>query len=210
MMEMLKSETVIVGIGGAGGNAVNNLRNNPDFPFHLIAVNTNRAALDLSLADENILLTADFYPGDTGTKGNPQIGREVTIACKSQVMERLAPFRTVVFLAGLGGSTGTGAMPVIALEAMQQGKNVICIATLPFHFEGKERLICAESALYDMRQSGLHVLVINNQDVFRIANERTTFADAFAIVDNAVYKLVNDLAAAGFDYTQVSPVLSMG
>src|SRR5579862_5994863 len=181
----LKPRITVVGVGGAGGNAVNNMVATGLVGVEFIACNTDAQALNLSLAPRKIQL------GRTATRGlgagaRPDIGRKAAEEAMDEIMEQLAESHMVFVTAGMGGGTGTGAAPVIAKAAREIGVLTIGVITKPFLFEGTNRMRLAESGITELQKFVDTLLIIPNQNLFRVANERTTFADAFRMADGVL------------------------
>src|SRR5579862_9739947 len=181
----LKPRITVVGVGGAGGNAVNNMVSSGLIGVEFIACNTDAQALNLSLAPRKIQL------GRTATRGlgagaRPDIGRKAAEEAMDEIMEQLAESHMVFVTAGMGGGTGTGAAPVIAKAAREIGVLTIGVITKPFLFEGTNRMRLAESGITELQKFVDTLLIIPNQNLFRVANERTTFADAFRMADGVL------------------------
>jgi cell division protein FtsZ len=181
----LKPRITVVGVGGAGGNAVNNMVASGLAGVEFVACNTDAQALHLSLAPRKIQL------GRTATRGlgagaRPDIGRKAAEEALDEIMEQLAQSHMVFVTAGMGGGTGTGAAPVIAKAARESGVLTIGVITKPFHFEGTNRMRLAESGIEELQKFVDTLLIIPNQNLFRVANERTTFAEAFRLADSVL------------------------
>jgi cell division protein FtsZ len=181
----LKPRITVVGVGGAGGNAVNNMVATGLAGVEFIACNTDAQALHLSLAPRRIQL------GKTATRGlgagaRPDIGRKAAEEAMEEILEHLADSHMVFVTAGMGGGTGTGAAPVIAKAAREKGILTIGVITKPFHFEGTNRMRLADSGIAELQKFVDTLLIIPNQNLFRVANEKTTFADAFRMADGVL------------------------
>ncbi len=181
----LRPRITVVGVGGAGGNAVNNMIQSNLEGCEFLVSNTDAQALSGSLADRKLQLGAGLTQG-LGAGSRPDIGR----AAAEEAIEELASYldgsHMVFITAGMGGGTGTGAAPVIARAAREQNILTVGVVTKPFHFEGAHRMRVAEAGLNDLQQYVDTLIVIPNQNLFRIANERTTFADAFKMADEVL------------------------
>lgn len=201
---MLEQNVAIVAIGGAAGNFINNLQARGGIPYKTIVINSDAEALKLAQADTVIhLQDAALNPDDLGTDGDVEIGHALALACKDKIMPAILAHQTIVMIAGLGGGTGSGAMPLFAAEALKHGKNVICIVSMPFAFEGNERAACAEAALAEIKQKTVPTFVINNQALFEIADEKTTLAEGFRMIDDSLCGFLNSLIAADFDAARI-------
>ncbi len=181
----LRPRITVVGVGGAGGNAVNNMIQSNLEGCEFLVANTDAQALSGSMADRKLQLGTGLTQG-LGAGSRPDIGR----AAAEEAMEEIATYldgsHMVFITAGMGGGTGTGAAPVIARAAREQNILTVGVVTKPFHFEGAHRMRVAEAGLNDLQQYVDTLIVIPNQNLFRIANERTTFADAFKMADEVL------------------------
>jgi len=182
----LHPRITVVGVGGAGGNAVNNMiRSNLEGVEFLVA-NTDAQAIQGSAAERKLQLGVSITQG-LGAGSRPDIGRAAAEEAIEQIASYLEGSHMVFITAGLGGGTGTGAAPVIARCAREQGILTVGVVTKPFHFEGAHRMKTAEAGLNELQQYVDTLIVIPNQNLFRIANEKTTFADAFRLADEVLH-----------------------
>ena len=181
----LRPRITVVGVGGAGGNAVNNMIQSNLEGCEFLVANTDAQALAGNEAERKLQLGTGLTQG-LGAGSRPDIGR----AAAEEVMDEIATYldgsHMVFITAGMGGGTGTGAAPVIARAAREQNILTVGVVTKPFHFEGAHRMRVAEAGLNDLQQYVDTLIVIPNQNLFRIANERTTFADAFKMADEVL------------------------
>lgn len=175
----------VIGVGGAGGNAVNNMIASKLEGVNFMVCNTDAQALENSLASKKIQL-GTTATGGLGAGARPEIGRTAAEETMEEVMGELDGSNMVFITAGMGGGTGTGAAPVIAREAKERGMLTVGVVTKPFQFEGAQRMRLAEAGIEEMAQYVDTLIVIPNQNLFRIANEKTTFADAFRMADNVL------------------------
>src|SRR5579862_6609472 len=182
----LKPRITVVGVGGAGGNAVNNMIRANLVGCEFLACNTDAQALQHSLADRRIQLGQGTTRG-LGAGSRPEVGRAAAEEAMEEIMQHLVGSNMVFITAGMGGGTGTGAAPVIARAARENGILTVGVVTKPFHFEGAHRNRSAESGIEELQQYVDTLIIIPNQNLFRIANERTTFADAFKMADDVLY-----------------------
>jgi cell division protein FtsZ len=176
----------VIGVGGAGGNAVNNMINMKLEGVEFAVANTDAQALSNSICNNQIQL------GETLTKGLgagsfPSVGSQAAEESINEITSLIADSNMVFLTAGMGGGTGTGAAPVIAKIAREQGVLTVGVVTKPFHFEGSHRMRIAEEGLDELHQYIDTLIVIPNQNLFHKATEKTTFADAFKMVDNVLY-----------------------
>lgn len=181
----LKPRITVVGVGGAGGNAVNNMIRSGLEGCEFLVCNTDAQALQQSLADRQIQLGTSVTRG-LGAGARPDVGRAAAEESLDEIINVLDGSNMVFITCGLGGGTGSGAAPVIARAARDQGILTVGVATKPFHFEGTNRMRLAEEALKDLQQYVDTLIVIPNQNLFRVANEKTTFADAFKMADDVL------------------------
>jgi cell division protein FtsZ len=185
-MQELRPITV-VGVGGAGCNAVNNMINADLEGVDFLVANTDGQALAHSKASRKIQLGSAITQG-LGAGSKPEIGRAAAEESLQEVMAELADCNMVFITAGMGGGTGTGAAPVIARAARERGILTVGVITKPFEFEGQRRMKQAESGIEELQAYVDTLIIIPNQNLFRLANERTTFADAFHIADTVLHQ----------------------
>ncbi len=181
----LRPRITVVGVGGAGGNAVNNMIQSSLEGCEFLVANTDAQALSGSMADRKLQLGTGLTQG-LGAGSRPDIGRAAAEEAMEEISSYLDSSHMVFITAGMGGGTGTGAAPVIARAAREQNILTVGVVTKPFHFEGAHRMRVAEAGLNDLQQYVDTLIVIPNQNLFRIANERTTFADAFKMADEVL------------------------
>ena len=186
-MQELRPRITVVGVGGAGGNAVNNMINADLDGVDFLVANTDGQALAHSLAGRKIQLGTAITQG-LGAGSKPDVGRAAAEESIEAVMGELADCNMVFITAGMGGGTGTGAAPVIARAARERGILTVGVVTKPFDFEGQRRMAQAEAGIEEMQSWVDTLIVIPNQNLFRLANERTTFADAFHIADTVLHQ----------------------
>lgn len=184
--ELLKPTITVIGVGGAGGNAVNNMIASQLAGVDFVVANTDAQALDHSLSTHKVQLGGALTKG-LGAGANPDIGRAATEEVSEEIARHIEGSNMVFITAGMGGGTGTGAAPVVARIAREQGVLTVAVVTKPFQFEGTHRMRLAESGLKELQQYVDTLIVIPNQNLFRIANERTTFADAFKLADEVLH-----------------------
>ena len=186
-MQELRPRITVVGVGGAGGNAVNNMINSDLDGVDFLVANTDGQALAHSLASRKIQLGSAITQG-LGAGSKPDVGRAAAEESIEAVMSELADCNMVFITAGMGGGTGTGAAPVIARAARERGILTVGVITKPFDFEGQRRMAQAEAGITEMQSFVDTLIVIPNQNLFRLANERTTFADAFHMADTVLHQ----------------------
>jgi cell division protein FtsZ len=182
----LKPRITVFGVGGAGGNAVNNMisagLNGVDF----VVANTDAQALTSAKAERIIQMGVRATEG-LGAGSHPEVGRAAAEEVLDEIRDHLSGAHMVFVTAGMGGGTGTGAAPVIARAAREAGILTVGVVTKPFHFEGARRMRTADSGIGELQKAVDTLIVIPNQNLFRVANEKTTFADAFAMADQVLY-----------------------
>ncbi len=188
----LKPRITVIGVGGAGGNAVNNMIRGDLQGVKFIASNTDAQAITLSLAEAKIQLGFQATQG-LGAGSHPEVGKASAEESLNDVLAHIEGSNMLFVTAGMGGGTGTGAAPVIAKAAREQGILTIGVVTKPFHFEGANRMRTAESGIEELQQYVDTLIIIPNQNLFRVANEKTTFADAFKMADDVLYSGVRSI-----------------
>jgi len=182
----LKPRIMVCGVGGAGGNAVNNMIVSGLIGVDFIVANTDAQALASSRAERIIQMGLQVTEG-LGAGSQPEVGRAAAEEVLEEIRDHLSGAHMVFVTAGMGGGTGTGAAPVIARTAREMGILTVGVVTKPFQFEGARRMRIAEAGISELQGSVDTLIVIPNQNLFRIANEKTTFADAFAMADQVLY-----------------------
>lgn len=192
MSKELKPRIVVIGVGGAGGNAVDNMIEANLQGVEFYVANTDAQAMRRSKTENRIQLGPETTAG-LGAGARPEVGEASAEESMTEIMEALDSAHMVFVAAGMGGGTGTGAAPVIAKAAHDRGILTIGVVTKPFGFEGAHRMSTAESGLVKMREAVDTLIVVPNQNLFRIANERTTFAEAFRMADDVLYSGVRGI-----------------
>jgi cell division protein FtsZ len=182
----IKPRITVIGVGGAGGNAVSNMIRSNLEGVEFIIANTDAQAIAQSQCARRIQLGHGITQG-LGAGSRPDIGRAAAEESIDSVIEELAGSNMVFITAGMGGGTGTGAAPVVARAAREHGILTVGVVTKPFHFEGLHRMRLADSGIQELQQYVDTLIIIPNQNLFRIATEKTTFADAFAMADQVLY-----------------------
>jgi cell division protein FtsZ len=210
----IRPRITVIGVGGAGGNAVNNMIRSNLEGVEFIVSNTDAQALAQSICDRRLQLGLNITQG-LGAGSRPDIGRAAAEEVIDQMMAELDGSNMVFITAGMGGGTGTGAAPVIARAARENGILTVGVVTKPFHFEGTHRMRIAESGIQELQQFVDTLIIIPNQNLFRVANEKTTFADAFAMADQVLYsgvRGVTDLMVMpgliNLDFADIRAVMS--
>jgi cell division protein FtsZ len=182
----LKPRIMVCGVGGAGGNAVNNMIVSGLTGVDFIVANTDAQALASSRAERIIQIGLQATEG-LGAGSKPEVGRTAAEEAIEEIRDHISGAHMVFITAGMGGGTGTGAAPVIAQAAREMGILTVGVVTKPFHFEGGRRMRVAETGIGELQKSVDTLIVIPNQNLFRVANEKTTFADAFSMADQVLY-----------------------
>jgi cell division protein FtsZ len=182
----LKPRITVFGVGGAGGNAVNNMITAGLQGVDFVVANTDAQALTMSKAQRIIQMGTQVTQG-LGAGSQPDVGAAAAQEVLDEIRDHLSGANMVFVTAGMGGGTGTGAAPVIAKTARDMGILTVGVVTKPFHFEGQRRMRTAESGIAELHKVVDTLLIIPNQNLFRVANEKTTFADAFAMADQVLY-----------------------
>jgi cell division protein FtsZ len=182
----LKPRITVFGVGGAGGNAVNNMITAGLQGVDFVVANTDAQALTMSKAPRIIQMGTAVTQG-LGAGSQPDVGAAAAQEVIDEIRDHLTGANMVFVTAGMGGGTGTGAAPVIAKSAREMGILTVGVVTKPFHFEGQRRMRTAEAGIAELHKVVDTLLIIPNQNLFRVANEKTTFADAFAMADQVLY-----------------------
>jgi cell division protein FtsZ len=182
----LKPRITVFGVGGAGGNAVNNMIAAGLQGVDFVVANTDAQALTTSRAERIIQMGVQATEG-LGAGSHPDVGCTAAQEVIDEIRDHLAGAHMVFVTAGMGGGTGTGASPVVAKAARDLGILTVGVVTKPFHFEGQRRMRIAEAGIAELQKSVDTLIIIPNQNLFRVANEKTTFADAFAMADQVLY-----------------------
>src|SRR5579864_9332236 len=210
----LKPRITVIGVGGAGGNAVNNMIRSNLIGCDFVVCNTDAQAMKQSLAEQRIQLGAGVTRG-LGAGSRPDVGRIAAEETLEEIMSALEGSNMVFITAGMGGGTGTGAAPVIARAAREAGILTVGVVTKPFHFEGTHRMRLAEAGIQELQKFVDTLIIIPNQNLFRVANERTTFADAFKMADDVLHagvRGVTDLMVMpgliNLDFADIRTVMS--
>jgi cell division protein FtsZ len=210
----LKPKITVVGVGGAGGNAVSNMIRSKLDGVDFMVANTDSQALRQSLCDNRIQLGSTVTKG-LGAGAKPDIGRASAEESVREIAAQLAGSNMAFITAGMGGGTGTGAAPVVAQIAREQGILTVGVVTKPFHFEGTRRMRLAEAGIEELQQYVDTLIIIPNQNLFRIASEKTTFVDAFKMADEVLYagvRSVSDLmiipGLVNLDFADIKAVMS--
>jgi cell division protein FtsZ len=210
----LKPRITVFGVGGAGGNAVNNMIESRLEGVEFVVANTDAQAMMQSLASRRIQMGTVITQG-LGAGSYPHIGASAAEEALPEILDHLAGSHMVFITAGMGGGTGTGAAPVIAQAAKEQGILTVGVVTKPFHFEGTRRMQMAERGIEALSKHVDTLIIIPNQNLFRVANEKTTFAAAFAMADQVLYsgvasitELMTKEGLINLDFADVRAIMS--
>jgi cell division protein FtsZ len=210
----LSPRIVVFGVGGAGGNAVNNMIEDELQGVDFVVANTDSQALARSKAERRIQIGLNTTQG-LGAGANPQVGMAAAEESQSEIMEQLSDAHMVFITAGMGGGTGTGAAPTIARIAREMEILTVAVVTKPFHFEGPRRMAMADAGLAELQKNVDTLIVIPNQNLFRVANDKTTFQAAFQMADEVLHKGVRGVTdlmimpgIINLDFADVRSVMS--
>ena len=210
----LKPRIVVFGIGGAGGNAVNNMIEAGLEGVEFVVANTDAQQLQFSKTDRRVQLGASITQG-LGAGAHPEVGMSAAEESEAEINEHLDGAHMVFITAGRGGGTGTGAAPVIARAARERGILTVGVVTKPFTFEGRHRMRLADAGILELQRYVDTLIVTPNQNLFRAANERTTFAEAFGMADQVLHsgvRSITDLMVLpgliNLDFADVRTVMS--
>src|SRR5205823_8956827 len=210
----MKPRITVVGVGGAGGNAVNNMIRSNLIGCEFVVCNTDAQALLQSSAPRKIQMGIGVTRG-LGAGSRPDVGRAAAEEALDDILEAMSGSNMVFITAGMGGGTGTGGAPVIARIARESGILTVGVVTKPFHFEGSHRMRSADTGIEELQKFVDTLIIIPNQNLFRIANERTTFADAFKMADDVLHsgvRGVTDLMVMpgliNLDFADIRTVMS--
>ncbi|MFQ3307594.1 MAG: cell division protein FtsZ [Candidatus Midichloriaceae bacterium] len=191
----LSPRIAVFGVGGGGVNAVNNMVSSNLEGVDFFVANTDSQALEGSVAVNKIKLGLSSTKG-LGAGSNPAVGKASAEESADEIIHVLESYNMVFITAGMGGGTGTGGAPIVAKLAKERGILTVGVVTKPFHFEGAKRMKVAEDGLEELQKHVDTLIIIPNQNLFRLANEKTTFADAFKMADEVLHagvKGVTDL-----------------
>ena len=210
----LSPRITVIGVGGAGGNAVNNMIDKQLEGCEFVVANTDAQALQQNSAANKLQLGARVTEG-LGAGARPEVGAAAAEESIEEIVERLSGCHMCFITAGMGGGTGTGAAPIIAKAAREMGILTVGVVTKPFQFEGSRRMKQAESGVDELQKHVDTLIIIPNQNLFRLANEKTTFTEAFALADDVLYqgvKGVTDLMVRpgiiNLDFADVRSVMN--
>ncbi len=210
----LKPRIVVFGVGGAGGNAVNNMIDAGLEGVEFVVANTDAQHLSFAKTDRRIQLGETITQG-LGAGAHPEVGMNAAEESADEIHQHLEGAHMVFITCGMGGGTGTGAAPVIAKCARDRGILTVGVVTKPFTFEGRHRMRLADAGVAELQRYVDTLIVIPNQNLFRVANERTTFADAFGMADQVLHSGVRSITdlmilpgLINLDFADVRAVMS--
>ena len=210
----LKPRITVFGVGGGGCNAVNNMIDSNLTGVEFVVANTDAQALAKSPCERKIQMGIQVTRG-LGAGSQPEIGAQAAEEALGEIVDHLSGSNMVFITAGMGGGTGTGAAPVIAREARREGILTVGVVTKPFNFEGRRRMAIAERGIDELAQNVDTLIVIPNQNLFRVANEATSFTAAFAMADQVLYsgvasitELMTKEGLINLDFADVRAVMS--
>ena len=208
-----KPKISVIGIGGAGGNAVNTMINEKIKNIDFIVANTDGQALSRSLTSRQIQLGKNITLG-LGAGSDAETGRRAADESIEEIIAELSDVNMLFIATGMGGGTGSGAAPVIAKAAKEKGILTVAVVTKPFDFEGKKRMEVAENSLSLLKENVDTLIVIPNQNLFKIANEKTTFSEAFKMADDVLYQgicgitnLITNPGMINLDFADIKTVM---
>ncbi len=191
-VDELRPRISVIGVGGAGGNAIANMMRADVQGVDFVVANTDAQALNASSADRRIQLGLKITQG-LGAGSRPEIGRAAAEETLDEIFQALEGAHMCFIAAGMGGGTGTGAAPVIAKAARDKGILTVGVVTKPFAFEGSRRSRSADSGISELQQHVDTLIVIPNQNLFRLANSETTFKEAFQMADEVLQQGVREI-----------------
>ena len=204
----------VVGVGGGGGNAINRMVDAGVKGVEFIAINTDKAALLKSKANQKIQI-GDKTTSGMGAGGNPDNGRAAAEESRDEIAAAIKDADMIFITAGMGGGTGTGAAPIVAAIAKELGVLTVGIVTKPFAFEGKKRMTQAESGIAALREHVDSLVVIPNERLKFVSEEKITFKNAFDIADDvlrqgvqSISELINVTALVNLDFADVCSIMS--
>ncbi|AJE47912.1 cell division protein FtsZ [Celeribacter indicus] len=189
----LKPKITVFGVGGAGGNAVNNMIEKQLEGVDFVVANTDAQALQHAKAQARIQMGVKVTEG-LGAGARPSVGAAAAEESIEQIVDHLAGAHMCFITAGMGGGTGTGAAPIIAQAARELGVLTVGVVTKPFQFEGAKRMRQADEGVEALQKMVDTLIVIPNQNLFRLANEKTTFTEAFSMADDVLYQGVKGIS----------------
>lgn len=209
-----KPKISVIGIGGAGGNAVNTMISEKIENIDFIVANTDGQALSRSLTSKQIQLGKSITLG-LGAGSDAETGKKAAEESIEEITAELSDVNMLFITTGMGGGTGSGAAPVIAKAAREKGILTVAVVTKPFDFEGKKRMDVAETSLSLLKKNVDTLIIIPNQNLFKIANEKTTFSEAFKMADDVLYhgicgitNLITNPGMINLDFADIKTVMA--
>ena len=203
----------VIGVGGAGGNAVNRMVDDGVRDVDFIAINTDRQMLDISKAEYKIQIGEKVSKG-TGAGGRPEVGNQAAEENREEIAAALKGAQMVFITAGMGGGTGTGAAPVVAEVAREMGILTIGVVTKPFSYEGRRRMQYAEEGIQALSKLVDSLVIIPNDRIRQVIDQKTTFKDAFKVVDGvlkqgiqSISDLINTDGFVNLDFADLCSVM---
>lgn len=210
------AKILAIGVGGGGNNAINNMVESGIKNIDFLAVNTDCQALDNALTDHKLQIGKKITNG-LGAGGDPEIGRRAAEESRDEVSKIITGYHMVFITAGMGGGTGTGASPIIADIAKKSGALTIGVVTLPFNFEGRPRSLVADEGIERLKNAVDTLIVIQNDRLLKIADERVSFLDAFGMADDVlrqaihgINEVISTIGLINVDFADVRAVMSEG
>ena len=204
----------VIGVGGGGNNAVNRMIESGVKGVEFIVANTDLQVLNVSKAETKLQIGQDITNG-LGAGANPEVGREAALESKAEISEALKGADMVFVTCGMGGGTGTGAAPVIASIAKEQGILTVGVVTKPFSFEGRKRMINAEKGITELKQNVDTLVVIPNDKILQVIDKKTTMVDAFSRADDVLQQgvqgitdLISNPGIINLDFADVRTIMN--
>jgi cell division protein FtsZ len=212
-IENVQPKISVIGVGGAGCNAINTMINSKVNNISFLVANTDGQALSRSMAKTQIQLGKELTNG-LGAGSDYTVGEQAALESIDEIMMELEDVNMLFIATGMGGGTGTGAAPIIAQKAKEKGILTIAVVTKPFNFEGKKRMETALIGLEKLEKSVDTLIIIPNQNLFRIANDKTTFSEAFQLADDVLYQgiigitdLITSPGMINLDFSDIKTVM---
>lgn len=210
----MEAQIKVIGVGGGGNNAIDRMVESGLTGATFISINTDQQALDRSLSDIQLAVGEELTRG-LGAGANPEVGKKAAMESKSLIKGSLEKTDMVFITAGMGGGTGTGAAPVVANIAKDQGILTVGVVTKPFGFEGKKRMVNAESGIDELKKHVDTLIVIQNDKLLDVIDKKTTMKDAFRKADDVlhqgikgIYDLITNPGVINLDFADVRTIMS--
>lgn len=209
----MEAQIKVIGVGGGGNNAIDRMVGSGLTGATFVSINTDQQALDRSLSDIQLAVGEELTRG-LGAGANPEVGKKAAIESKSLIKESLDKTDMVFITAGMGGGTGTGAAPVVASIAKEQGILTVGVVTKPFGFEGKKRMQNANSGIDELKKYVDTLIVIQNDKLLDVIDKKTTMTDAFKKADDVlhqgikgIYDLITNPGVINLDFADVRTIM---